>query len=103
MEGPGNTGAVLAYAVDVQGRYLPEGFKDLLRKAMSDSKGRGLVVLFNKEHGPLTSYTFDAKRMRDVIRALEASTPEPKPAKPRRRAIDLGPLPPRRRVRPKKA
>ncbi len=30
-------------------------------------------------------------------------TPKPMPAKPRKRAIDLGPPPPRRRVRPKKA
>ncbi len=47
-------------------------------------------------------YPMFTSKLRNVIRALEELA-EPKPAKPRRRALDLGPPPPRRRTRPKKA
>lgn len=51
-------------------------------------------------------YPVSTSKLRDVIRALEElAEPKPakKPAKPRRRALDLGPDNPRRRTRPKKA
>lgn len=83
MPGPGETGGVLAYMVTVKGRHLPEGFEDVLREAMGDPEGGEWVVHVDEHNeqevlakfnlvGSCTHYTFAAKRVRDVIRALRA-------------------------------